>query len=156
MFTFVLLAFAWTAVQVLLLYYPFSLDVTFFFFGPFPYTEASWISKLRGEMSLATFLNFLDAAVYLLFQCCAVIGLWHCVHGYVLEMWFLGDLWWSSCVQLLMSQYYFRQGKLLKAVGLRTIQAFLSVLLPPLEYVYTVSNLFSYFRKAQPVLNFTH
>lgn len=68
---------------------------------------------------------------------------------------FLDDLWQFSFVQLLISESHIRQGKLLKAVGLRTIQAFLSVLLPPLEYVFTVINLFSHFQKAQPVLNFT-
>lgn len=41
-------------------------------------------------MSLATFLNLLDAAVYLSLQCCAVIGVWHRVHGFISEMWGLG------------------------------------------------------------------
>lgn len=41
-------------------------------------------------MYLATFPDLLDAAVYLPFQCCTVIGVWHHVHGCILEMWALG------------------------------------------------------------------
>jgi len=108
-------------------------------------------------MSLATFLNSLDAAVYLPFQCCdwsMASCAWVHVGNVVFR--FSDDLWEFSCVHLLTSQYHFGHGKLLKATGLRTTQSFLAVRLSPLEYVCTVTSLFSYFQKAQPVLNFTH
>lgn len=127
-------------------YYPFFPLELLFPPSPFPYFKTSWISKLRDVL-----FSLSGCFVYLLCQYWVVIGVWHHVHCCLSKMGCVSfqmicDSSPANKFSLLISQCHLEQRKL-KVVELRTKQAFIPVLLPSLEYAYTVNKLFFAFRK---------